>query len=342
VKVLLVLASPGPLVGGMEKQVAWQANELAKRADVSLCVLASEAYATLFDESIHFVACNMKRGRRNPILLWQLLQRIRQFSPNIIHAHGHKAAQLMASLKPFLSSKLVATMHGLKKNNQAMTHMDAVIAVSPGIQSSLKTRTAELIYNGVPPCSSEACALKDHEALCSMFALKPELPIVMALGRLAKVKRYDLLIKAMRDVPASLLVIGDGPERGALESIASENVRFAGYRDDATGLLSGADLIVITSEREGFSLALIEALQAGVPVLSTRVPGSMDVLPESCLISESELPDLGKVIHSALDQGDAFRANMAATFQVARAEWTVSRSAERTYQLYHNLLSASV
>lgn len=340
-KILLVMASPGPLVGGMEKQVAWQANELAKRVDVKLCVLASEAYAPLFDKSIQFEGCNMKRGRRSLILLWQLAQKIRHFSPDIVHAHGHKATQLMASLKPYVSCRLVATMHGLKKNNQAMAHMNAVIAVSPGIQGSLKTRKAELIYNGVPPCSSKAGSRIDHSALCAMFTLNPELPIVIALGRLAKVKRYDVLIKAMRDVPASLLVIGDGSDRAALEAIASEKVKFAGYREDAAGLLSGADLMVITSEREGFSLALIEALQAGVPVLSTRVPGSMDVLPESCLISESELPDLSNIIRSALDQGDAFRANMASTFERARTEFTVQCSAERTLGLYQKILSAS-
>lgn len=335
------MASPGPTVGGMENQVAWLANALAHKNDVSVCVLAAESYRYLFDASVRFNACAMQRSRRNPFLLCSLLKVIKAFKPDVVHAHGHKAAQLAASLKIVTGGvKLIATAHGLKKNNRVMARMDAVIAVSKGLQDVLSTYQAVLIFNGVPALPEAHSNLSKQE-LCARFGLESKIPLIIALGRLAKVKRYDRLVKAMASVNASLLLVGDGPERAHLSNIAPENVVFAGYREDARVWLGCADLMVMTSEREGFSLALIEALQAQVPVLSTRVPGAIEFLPESCLIEPAELSDLGARLRSVLDHLGGLKSDMAPTFELAKSQLTVDRMSEQTYAVYKKLIETS-
>ena len=98
----------------------------------------------------------------------------------------------------------------------------------------------------------------------------------------ATVKRFDLLIEAFaafhRNAPdASLVILGDGPERAALETLALElgvagAVSLPGYVEDVAAHLEFADLFVCSSRREGFGNAIVEALAAGVPVVSVDCP----------------------------------------------------------------------
>lgn len=101
-----------------------------------------------------------------------------------------------------------------------------------------------------------------------------ERPVVLYLGRLARVKRVDRLVDAMHTLPhARLVIAGDGPERASLEARAAGlPVTFVGRVDDRTKalLLSAADAFCLPSEHEGQPLALLEAMQVGVPTVATR------------------------------------------------------------------------
>ncbi|MEE8343291.1 MAG: glycosyltransferase, partial [Gammaproteobacteria bacterium] len=97
-------------------------------------------------------------------------------------------------------------------------------------------------------------------------------PVVFSAGRLAKVKGYDLLIRAMANldgVTGKLLLAGDGPEAGPLKRLSatlgvSDQVEFLGYREDVQQLLAQADLYVTASRSEGMSNSILEAMAAGV------------------------------------------------------------------------------
>jgi N-acetyl-alpha-D-glucosaminyl L-malate synthase BshA len=99
-----------------------------------------------------------------------------------------------------------------------------------------------------------------------------------------KVKRVDDVIKMFCElrkvVPTKLLLIGDGPERQRVEDMArevcTEDIRFLGKLDAVEEVLSVSDLFIITSEKESFGLAALEAMACEVPVISTRAGG----LPE--------------------------------------------------------------
>src|SRR5205823_4013374 len=102
-------------------------------------------------------------------------------------------------------------------------------------------------------------------------------PVIGAIGRLAPEKGYDLAIHALRDLPeATLVLVGDGSERERLEAIArelgvAERVQFTGWSDEPRRYLPGFDAFVLPSRQEGFPLAVVEAMLAGLPVVAADV-----------------------------------------------------------------------
>jgi len=104
-------------------------------------------------------------------------------------------------------------------------------------------------------------------------------PVMAYVGRLAVEKNLDAFLGL--EVPGTKVVIGDGPERAALES-RHPQARFTGFRhgEALAGLLAGCDVLVFPSLTDTFGLAMIEALACGVPVAAFPVPGPIDVIEQ--------------------------------------------------------------
>lgn len=109
--------------------------------------------------------------------------------------------------------------------------------------------------------------------------------LVMHISNFRPVKRLEDVVRAfagiVREVPARLILIGDGPDRGKAQHVARlegvrDNVLFLGKHESVAELLSCADLFLLPSETEAFGLVALEAMACGVPVIGTRVGG----LPE--------------------------------------------------------------
>lgn len=109
-------------------------------------------------------------------------------------------------------------------------------------------------------------------------------PTVGSIGRLVHEKGFDVLIEALARLPdASAVLVGDGPERGALEELArarglAERVLFTGWKDDARRWLTAMDVFVVPSRIEGFGLGIVEAMLARVPVIAAAVGGTAEVV----------------------------------------------------------------
>lgn len=108
--------------------------------------------------------------------------------------------------------------------------------------------------------------------------------IVGTVTRLSDQKRIDRLLETMAMLPhAHCAIAGEGPLEGALRRQAAklgigERVHFLGYRSDVVRVLSALDVFVLTSDREGMANAMLEAMAAGVPVVSTPVSGADEAL----------------------------------------------------------------
>lgn len=122
-------------------------------------------------------------------------------------------------------------------------------------------------------------------ALRRELGIPEEAPVIGALARLVGQKRLDRLIRVTARLPEDVrcVVAGEGPERGRLEALAraegvSGRVYMPGFRDDVGDVLDALDVLVLTSERESLPNAMLEALAAGVPVVSTPVSGAAEAL----------------------------------------------------------------
>lgn len=112
--------------------------------------------------------------------------------------------------------------------------------------------------------------------------------MLLAIGRLIQEKRIDRFVRLVARLIDSGhdvwgIVLGDGPKRSELESLAvrervSERVRFAGEQEDVASFLRGADILVSTSETEGSPNALLEAMAAGVPIVAMRAGGVAELV----------------------------------------------------------------
>ncbi|MEM8932832.1 MAG: glycosyltransferase [Acidobacteriota bacterium] len=175
--------------------------------------------------------------------------------------------------------------------------------------------------------------------------------VLATVGRMAEQKAYPMLFDALDRLRADeatdwrLVMFGDGPLRVELEALAeqrrlADRIVFAGFRDDVPRWLSAVDAIVFSSIFEGLPMALLEALAAGTPVVSTRVGGIPDVLTaddEALLVPPRDPAALADAIRRlgdpALRQrlGDAGRRRF-------EAELTARRMVERYETLYRETL----
>jgi glycosyltransferase involved in cell wall biosynthesis len=140
----------------------------------------------------------------------------------------------------------------------------------------------------------------------------------------------------------TLLVIGDGAERAALEASAREvsgtaTVRFLGHREDARDLLAACDVYANSSISEGISLTILEAMAAGLPVVATRVGGTPEIVDDSCgrLVPARDARTLGAML-AVLAQDADLRASLGA-FGRARVEqkFTLDRMVREYRDAYY-------
>lgn len=340
-KIVHVMATAGGVVGGLEKHTLELCAALARKHEVHL--LADRAYQSSCDKRIRFHPINFQQSRWNPLLYWQIAQTINHIQPNIVHAQAGKAASIIRWLKwLFRQIKFVATVHGTKKDISAYAAMDGVITVSQQLAAAFENHPhLKVIYNGAKP--SPKLNGRERKLLRAELLAAEDLPIVMAVGRLAPVKAFDVLLKAFVGLEARLVIVGDGDERESLQQLAeqlglSDRVLFLGHRQDVGSLLQVADLCVISSHREGFPLVMVEALQQGCLLVSTAVSGVKEILPPALLAAPNDVEGLHNLLYVTLPRIETLRSNFLPLFLRAQQELTIEGMTERTLAFYSELL----
>ena len=346
-KIVHIMATSGGGLGGLEQHTFNLVNALAQEHDVHL--IALDGYAQHVAKNVHFHAFDFARSRLNPLLWWQLARLIQRIQPDIVHAQAGKAAELLKRIRGYLpqQTKVVTTVHGTKKNKAIYAHADAVIAVSAALTAGISEYKAQVIYNGVhqqPQLSLAAAQTLKAEVLAQHPALNPTQKTVICIGRLEPVKNIRLLIQAMQGIQANLWIVGDGSLRADLEAQVqtlgmTEQVAFLGFRRDARDLLQLADVVALSSEREGFPLVMVEALQAEKIMVSTKVNGVVEWLPPEALAELNDVHGLHQALEMALATNTQQAADWQELFQRAQQQLTVGSMAQQTAALYQQLLA---
>ncbi len=170
--------------------------------------------------------------------------------------------------------------------------------------------------------------------------------VLIGAGRLTRQKGFDLLLRALArigDRTVRLVLLGDGPERTALEALVAElglgaRVSLPGFVDDPAAWLAHADLFVLSSRWEGFGHAIVEAMACGLPVLATDCPhGPAEIITDGLdgrLVSPDDPSALAEGI-TALLAAPAERSRLA----VAGARTTKRFACHRIAEEYAALLS---
>jgi len=184
----------------------------------------------------------------------------------------------------------------------SINQSDAITAVSENLRDeTYRTFPIEkeirVIYNFV---DSRRFHKKPIDAFRKAIAPNGE-RILMHASNFRKVKRVQDVVRIFeivrRKMPAKLMFVGDGPERSGAESLCRElglcdDIRFVGKQEQMEEILAIADLFLLTSDYESFGLAALEAMAAGVPVISTNAGG----LPEIAIQGETGyLNDVGDI-----------------------------------------------
>jgi glycosyltransferase involved in cell wall biosynthesis len=169
----------------------------------------------------------------------------------------------------------------------------------------------------------------------------PEGPVVVAVARLVPQKGLDVAVRALAGIDATLVVLGEGPERARLEALAREagtRLLLPGRVGDVTAVLRRADVLVHPARWEGFGLALLEAMLCALPVVATRVSS----IPEIVADGETGIlvpPDDPERLREALERVLADPEAMGeAGLRRAREAFSVGRMARRTLDVYERRL----
>lgn len=260
---------------------------------------------------------------------------------DLVHAHNVRATAAAAAAVGGRRTPLVTTVHGLAEEDYPRAARilrrcsRLVVAVSDDVSERLvaggvpSTRVV-VIENAVP-----GPAVVEPHAVRAELGVPEGAPLVLCVARLAPPKRVDLLVAAWAEVPdAVLLVVGDGPDRPALERAAGERILFVGDRDDVPRLLAAADLLVLPSDREGLPMSVLEAMAAGVPVVAHAVGGLPDVDPAAvALVPPGAAEPLAATVRDLLS--DPARRNAQAA--LARSLVEQRFSSERMWHAYESV-----
>lgn len=238
---------------------------------------------------------------------------------------------------------------------------DALIAPSPAIERELIAAgyprdRIRYLPNGVAlPAERDAVARREaRESLAELdpaLALAPEAPLVLYTGRLHEMKGLGHLLLAWpavlaRHPLARLWLVGEGAYRKELAERIDNlglggQVRLAGAFDDVEEFLLAADLFVLPSLEEGMSLALLEAMALGLPVVATSIPANQ-VLIDDChgrLVPPADPIVLAAAINDVLDHADAARRLGEAARRRVSANYSLDKMVTEHLALFELLVA---
>jgi glycosyltransferase involved in cell wall biosynthesis len=300
--------------------------------------------------------------------IWPQLKRlIKDRQIDIIHAHEHKTDVLALLLSRSTGAIPLSTAHGWSgrtrrdrllyypMDKRILARFPRVIAVSTKIKEELVRHGAdpgriEVILNAVDT-SSFRRSPDERVAVRASLALDNSDFVIGAVGRLERVKRFDLLLEAFavvvrQHVNARLIIVGDGSLRAELLACAerlglSGAVRWLGHRDDIPQLYQAFDLLVQASETEGTPNAVLEAMATEVPLVATDVGGTRELARPSIdglIVPKLDVAALIAGIEDVIRHPEGARTRATSARERAETDLSFRARTRRLERLYQDLI----
>jgi len=295
--------------GGAEKVLVHLANKQSLTHKVSVCLVKRQGdLVNELSDDINVYFLNAKEG--NDISVpYKMKNIIQDNGINIIHSHNWGIFIESSIAKLFVGRvKLLHTIHGpymayqtgfkskIKKiiRNKLEKILSMLCFKIVTVSDSIKSYVINDI--GISPDKVQTI----HNGVAPVKFIPKRLPVndiikFISVGRLAKIKNHRLMLDAFKSclddtANIELTIVGDGPERKNLELYVSslgiqQYVNFLGFRSDIIDLLQQHHVFLLSSDYEGISIALLEAMSLSMPAIGTDVGG----IPESIKSNESGL-----------------------------------------------------
>jgi glycosyltransferase involved in cell wall biosynthesis len=297
---------------------------------------------------VHARVLDWRRGMRDPVgaaRFWRAL-RARRFA--LVHHHfGGRSVRWLA--RRASGAPLVVHLHERVRETAnpvvrpiSLGDADAVIANSRAVAGIVRGAMPEVIYPGVPPCPLR------HERAAKVPG---DTIVIGTAGRLVPIKGTIHLLRAfaiLRDeFPAVRVEIaGVGPERASLAQAAhslgiADRVAFLGWQDDLAPAFARWDVFVQPSIEEGFGVAALEAMAAGLPTIATNAGGLPELVDDGrtgLLVPMADPDALARAIRTLVGDPSRRLAMGAAAHQRAVECFPVGRMAASIAAVYDRLL----
>lgn len=236
---------------------------------------------------------------------------------------------------------------------KSLTHR--VVAVSEDVRERLRRyeglqhQAIAVVYNGVAPDPPLDAATRT--ALRREWGFTPEDFVIGTVGRFDPIKNLPLLVNSLARAGTEMpnirgLLVGDGPELGATRDLIerlrlADRVRLTGFREDARTLVQCMDLFVLSSFSEGTSMALLEAMAAGVPVTVTAVGGNPEVVAKDqtgWVVPSDSVEALTDALLDAANNPEKRRAFAHAGQRCFEERFSFGRMIETYRRIYSDML----
>ncbi len=259
-------------------------NSLATSMEVVLLIPKDSRYQERVSALVEVIEYSTYNSRNNPILLLDIYKKIKKIKPDVVHTHFSKASQIFNLLNTFLNLPHVATKHNPRKG-KIYNRLPNVIAVSRAVKESIENENVKVIYNGI-----------SYENI--KMPKKNDVFTIVAIGRLEKVKGFDILIEECAKLVFAfhLKIIGEGKERANLEVLIDRlhmhhKVSLEGFRHDVPQIIADANVVVISSRSEGFGMIILESLLYAKMLISRKVGAAEEILNPMFLVDDFNLAE---------------------------------------------------
>lgn len=317
-----MLTTNSSLMDGINRHILTVAPAVNKYPDceVAVCTVfpKAELAEALEHEGVKTFALNARNGHDRKILA-SFLRVMRDYNPDIVHAHVMAFYERMILATFYRSKKFVITIHGIKDQVkhesfravlnrwlESIFHIrfDAICYISNGVRQRLfKEKGQKGVYTVYNPLRFDH-GMEKGNRLQKLIGVPEGTPIIGTSCRFARVKQPEVFTKVMcrvlrMDKQAHAVVFGDGDVdlKCALKSIVdkfgvSERFHFLGYRQDAPELVRDLSCFVMTSVSEGLPTSILEAMASKTPFAMMEGDGGLRDIEE---LNRSEGP-IGVVV----------------------------------------------
>ena len=283
--------------GGMEKGVATLVRNGSQNVEhIIICLTQSGEMASLLPHGTKIIELHKPKGN-SVRFLWRLSRTLRRLNPDVVHTRNWAGTDGVIAARIAGIRSIVHSEHGFGSENPTgkisrriwlykylSRWIQEYICVSKPLKRWLLEqvgvrRPVTQIYNGV---DTEVYRPGQAADMRRKLGISEKTFVVGIVASLNAIKDHPTLIQAFnllrQQEPESILfVVGNGPERSKLKSLAGPGVFFLGNRDDVPEVMRAFDVFVLSSANEGISNTILEAMATGLPVVASNVGGNPEL-----------------------------------------------------------------